>query len=174
MHYVPVIRSLHWRYNGHDSVSNHQPQDCLLNRLFIYQSSASLVFVWVIHRGPVNSPHKWAVTRKMFPFDDVIMFNGWYGLHTLRSGKMVATLADDILTLKSIPFWSYIKTQPGPFRPGDIYDHSGWKFLAHFGLYHVKKYQTCVCSQRLNPVIAKIQYGRHPWSKGRDFEIQKC
>ena len=26
-----------------------------------------------IHRGPVNFPHKWPVTRKMFPFDDVIM-----------------------------------------------------------------------------------------------------
>ena len=26
-----------------------------------------------IHRGPVNSPHKWPVTRKMFPFDDVII-----------------------------------------------------------------------------------------------------
>ena len=39
------------------------------------QSSASLAFVWGIHRGPVNSPHKWPVTRKMFPFDDVIMSN---------------------------------------------------------------------------------------------------
>ena len=38
-----------------------------------YQSSASLAFVWEIHRGPVNFPHKWPVTRKMFPFDDVIM-----------------------------------------------------------------------------------------------------
>ena len=36
-------------------------------------STASLAFVWGIHRGPVNSPHKWPVTRKMFPFDDVIM-----------------------------------------------------------------------------------------------------
>ena len=27
----------------------------------------------VIHRWPVNSPHKWPVTRKMFPFDDIIM-----------------------------------------------------------------------------------------------------
>ena len=26
-----------------------------------------------IHRWPVNSPHKWPVTRKMFPFVDVIM-----------------------------------------------------------------------------------------------------
>ena len=38
-----------------------------------HQSSASLAFVWGIYRGPVNSPHKWPVTRKMFPFDDVIM-----------------------------------------------------------------------------------------------------
>ena len=37
-----------------------------------HQSSASLAFVWGIHRGPVNSPHKWPVTRKMLPFDDVI------------------------------------------------------------------------------------------------------
>ena len=39
-----------------------------------HQSSASLAFVWGIHRGPVNSPHKWPVTRKIFPFDDVIMY----------------------------------------------------------------------------------------------------
>ena len=26
--------SLQWRHNGHDSVSNHQPHDCLLSRLF--------------------------------------------------------------------------------------------------------------------------------------------
>ena len=38
-----------------------------------HQRSASLAFVRGIHRGPVNSPHKWPVTRKMFPFDDVIM-----------------------------------------------------------------------------------------------------
>ena len=28
-------------------------------------------------RWPVNSPHKWPVTRKMFPFDDVIMQAPW-------------------------------------------------------------------------------------------------
>ena len=38
-----------------------------------HQSSAPLAFVWGIHRGPVNFPHRWPVTRKMFPFDDVIM-----------------------------------------------------------------------------------------------------
>ena len=38
-----------------------------------HQSSASLAFVWGIHRWPVNSPQKWPVTRKLFPFDDLIM-----------------------------------------------------------------------------------------------------
>ena len=38
-----------------------------------HQNSASLAFVQGIHREPVNSPHKGSVTRKMFPFDDVIM-----------------------------------------------------------------------------------------------------
>ena len=42
-----------------------------------HQSSASLALVQEIHRGPVNFPHKWPVTRKMFPFDDVIMHSGY-------------------------------------------------------------------------------------------------
>ena len=41
-----------------------------------HQRSASLAFVRGIHRGPVIYPHKWPVTRKMFQFDDVIMFFG--------------------------------------------------------------------------------------------------
>ena len=38
-----------------------------------HQSSASLAFVRGIHRRPVNSPHNGPVTRKIFPFHDVIM-----------------------------------------------------------------------------------------------------
>ena len=38
-----------------------------------HQSSGSLAFVRGIQRSPVNSPHKGPVTRKLFPFDDVIM-----------------------------------------------------------------------------------------------------
>ena len=48
-----------------------------------HESSASLAFVRVIHRGPVNSPHKWPVMLKMFPFDDVI--------RTQISWKMIST-----------------------------------------------------------------------------------
>ena len=66
-----ALNSLHWRHNGRDGVSNHQPDDCLLNRLFMrrskkHQSSASPAFVRGIHRWSVNSPHKFPVTRKCF------------------------------------------------------------------------------------------------------------
>ena len=65
-------KTLQWRHNERDGVSNHQSRDCLLKRLFSgadrrkHQSSASLAFVRGIHRGPVNSPHKWPVARKTF------------------------------------------------------------------------------------------------------------
>ena len=39
-----------------------------------HQSSTSLAFIRGIHRWPVNSPHKGPVMRRMFPFDDIIMF----------------------------------------------------------------------------------------------------
>ena len=32
--YLQFHKLLQWRHNGHDSVSNHQPNDCLLNLLF--------------------------------------------------------------------------------------------------------------------------------------------
>ena len=69
---------LQWRHNGHDGVSNHR-LTIVYSTVYSdadqrkHQSSASLVFVRGIHRGPMNSPHKWPVTRKMFPFDYVIM-----------------------------------------------------------------------------------------------------
>ena len=69
---------LQWRHNGRDCISNHQPRDCLHNRLFRRRSKkTSKLRVTGLCAGnyprPVNSPHKWPVTRKMFPFDDVIM-----------------------------------------------------------------------------------------------------
>ena len=71
-----IIKTLHWRHNDHDGVSNHQPHGCLLNRLFRGRSKkTSKLRVTGLCAGnspePVNSPHKGPVTRKMFPFDDV-------------------------------------------------------------------------------------------------------
>ena len=70
-------RSLHWRHNGRDGVSNHQPHHGLLNRLFRCRSkktSKLRVAGLCARNSPVTGefPHKWPVTRKMFLFDDVI------------------------------------------------------------------------------------------------------
>ena len=51
----------------------------------IHQSSVSLAFVSGIHRWPMNSPHKGQITRKMLPFDDVIMLQ----LYTMVFYSMV-------------------------------------------------------------------------------------
>ena len=65
----PVKAPLHWRHNGRNGVSNHQ---IVCSTVFscvdelMHQSSVSLAFVRGIHRGPVNSPHKWLVMRRMF------------------------------------------------------------------------------------------------------------
>ena len=69
---------LQWCHNDHDSVSNHQPRGCLLNRLFRRRSKkTSKLRVTGLcagnSPGPVNSPHRGPVTLKIFPFDDVIM-----------------------------------------------------------------------------------------------------
>ena len=75
---VNVLDPSQWRHNDHDGVWNHQPHGCLLNRLFRRRSKkTSKLRVTGLcvgnSPGPVNSPHKWSVTRKMFPFGDVIM-----------------------------------------------------------------------------------------------------
>ena len=80
-HFLNAIIWFHplpWRHNDHDSVSNHQPCGCLLNYLFGRRSKkTSKLRVTGLYAGnspgPVNSPQKGPVTRKMFPFDDVIM-----------------------------------------------------------------------------------------------------
>ena len=82
-HPLDIFMSLQWRYNEHGGISNHQPHGCFLNRLFRRRSKeTSKLRVTGLcmgnSPGPVNSPHKGPVTRKMFPFDDVIMNRASY------------------------------------------------------------------------------------------------
>ena len=69
---------LQWRHNGRDCVSNHQPHDRLLNRLF-RRRSKKISKLRVIGLCAGNSPGtgefpaQMASDAEMFPFDDVIM-----------------------------------------------------------------------------------------------------
>ena len=70
--------SIQWRHNERDGVSNHQPCYCLLNRLFRRRSKkTSNLRVTGLCAGnssvTVEFPTQRPVTRKQFPFDDVIM-----------------------------------------------------------------------------------------------------
>ena len=90
-----------------------------------HQSSASLAFVWGFYRWPVNSPHKGPMTRKMHPFDDVIMAhcgpavrcNDIY--HQRLSVKKAGIRADLKVILS---YWRRtIPSELGPY-------HFGWGF----------------------------------------------
>ena len=72
--------TLQWRHNEHDSVSHHQPHDCLLNRLFWRRSKkTSKLRVTCLCAG--NSPGNSEFTAQMASyaetFEDVIMRNSW-------------------------------------------------------------------------------------------------
>ena len=73
-----VWNTLQWSHNERHGISNYQPHDCLLNHLFRrrWKTTSKFRVTGLCEGnspGPVNSPHKGPVTRKMFPIDDVIM-----------------------------------------------------------------------------------------------------
>ena len=67
-------------------VSMLYPPACSAPDQRMYQSSASFAFVRVIHRCPVDSPHKGPITRKIIPLHDVIMRRGelWHDYSNRR------------------------------------------------------------------------------------------
>ena len=92
--------ALQWRHNDHDGVSNYQYHGCLLNRVFRcrWKKTSKLRVTGLCagtSPGAVNSPHKLPVTRKMFPFDDVIM----------ETGRMYVIRSEFTCILHSISIW---------------------------------------------------------------------
>ena len=138
--------ALHWRHNDHDGISNHQTHGCLLNRSFGRRSKkTSKLRVTGLcagnSPGHVNSPHKGPVTRKMFPFDDVIM---WKGENIIIMIILYNTAA--ILDCFTILYWSSLLINPlrAKFFRGNIkhiftfsvfpphwYDTGGWNPSSH-------------------------------------------
>ena len=105
-----------------DVVSNHQPHDCLLSRLFRRRSKKTsklrVTGLYAgIHRWQVSSPHKWPVTRKMLPFDDVIM--------------RYVTPKENI-TQNMIPWWNAIECHSKYRRV--ICCNSFWTFKQYIGI----------------------------------------
>ena len=105
-----------------------------------HQRSASLAFVRGIHRWPANCPHKGPVTRKMFPFDDVIMciYCGMYYIRPLTINFNVQKwlwIMKLLFTLSEIPLSTYTATDKFNVRGLPVYTcinglcYHWWKWL---------------------------------------------
>ena len=72
----------------------------------------SWITVWMkttrrgIHRWPLNSPCKWPVTQKMFPFDDIIM-----------DSPHKETVMEKAFPVPERSSWQYVGTDPGSLVP---------------------------------------------------------
>ena len=76
-----------------------------------HQSSASMAFVRGIHRWPVNSPNKGPVTRKMFPFDDVIMWSDLASIfHGSSTGERESLIYKQPTKIRMMMSWTPLLT----------------------------------------------------------------
>ena len=100
IHHQYTTKSIHWRHNEHNGVSNHRRLDCFLNQPFVQVQIKENIKAprhWPLweefggDRWPVNSPHKGPVTHKMFPFDDVIM---WWLFHVYANSPVIPQQID--------------------------------------------------------------------------------
>ena len=114
-----TLSSLQWRHNGRNSVSNHQPHDCLLNRLFRRRSkktsklhvtglcagnspgtdefpaqmagNAENVSIWWRHHGVLTTPCVLYVLLHQ-GINRVYPYFYWL-LQWLRGNRMIATMS---------------------------------------------------------------------------------
>ena len=103
---------LQWRHNECDGVSYHRRLHCSLNPLFRRKSKKISKFrVTGLCEG--NSSHKGPVTRKMLPFDDVIMW-----------GMMVRMIS-------WVPLRASTKQYVKHVQRFSVYAHSQWETALH-------------------------------------------
>ena len=113
------------------------------------QRSASLAFVWGIHRSPVNSPHKRPVTRKMFPFGDVRIISRSKLRRNADSTTMItAELRSHFKLMKDVySSWaSYRLSQVNSSKKNNSFLHTSWG-------YELKKCTTPVALCDVNPPV---------------------
>ena len=96
-----------------------------------HQSPASLAFVRGIHRWRMNSPYKWSATRKMFPFDDVIMLVNYISLSPYGS--------DDVINIGKSVFPMLLKSSGLPLR------FSGPRRRVFLSVHTLSKTTKCPC-----------------------------
>ena len=119
-----------------------------------HQSSESLASVRGIHRGPVNSPHKGPVTRKMFPFDDVIMHFTTSIIQSEQSGLFqyinnIEANLSPATSMQWIMYKDFVLLQMGiswrhAYMPLKISHRNACPYLSRFFITDYKNCTSCV------------------------------
>ena len=109
--YKPLI--LRWRRNERDGVSNHQPHQCLLNRIFSHRwkKISKLRFTGLCEgNSPVAGEFtaQRASNAEMFPFDDVIMLCRDHSCYGLGQWERVLHSNASSHWLSPYPEWSLL------------------------------------------------------------------
>ena len=95
--------TLQWRYNGRDCVSNHQPQDCLLNRLFGRRSKKTSKFR-VTGLCARNSPGTGEFPAQMASNAENVSI--WWRHHVYNHNNLVTTLSTTSSHTKAETKWA--------------------------------------------------------------------
>ena len=99
IHWI-FLGTLRWRQNGHDSVLNHQPHDCLLNRLFRRRSKkTSKLCVTGFCAG--NSPGTGEFPAQMASYAENVSI--WWRHHETHTFALLIT--DMVQDDGTIPHW---------------------------------------------------------------------
>ena len=109
LHYA--VKSLHWRHNEGDRVSNHQPHDCLLNRLFKRRSKPS--------KFRVRGIHRWSVfpAQRASNAENVSI---WWRHHVL---DIIDAFSEDITTVLQVWHNEFSYLHNIPDRQNDMFDN---------------------------------------------------
>ena len=130
----------------------------------IKENIKALAFVREIHRKPVNSPHKRPVTRKMFPFDDVMMVTPGIKKYIPTNGNLIfmAYLIAPLVTLQ-FPLIQFMTSESKSSRMSNYGIHQTYfmnytsLFLNYFRTRYI--YFASYCQWRLIlPVWQKKPY----------------
>ena len=131
--------TLHWRHNGHDDISNHQPHDCLLNRLLRRRSKkTSKLRVTGLWAG--NSP----VTAQMASNAQNVSIS-WR--HHVATWWLGVTFINRILTW--IPAWISNHFPSGVWAEITV-DFWEWNYFPHYVMdvimpfFRVRPWNNCM------------------------------
>ena len=161
MHYDDVIMTTM-------ASPNHQPRDCVLNRLFRRRSKkTSKLRVTGLCAGnspaTVNSPHKGPVTRKMLPFDDVIMSSEYLINKSYQQGSVSYCGSND-----SNFYLKYIVCDACGLR-SPSFESSGVLYYTYLYLFHVE-----LIMQWMQQILAKscFRCKKNTWHVESNYILQ--